>query len=55
MSLLTTGTPLYAVAEVCACGSQCLACPDCGGIRCLHCDPLEAEAERAPSCHEEDE
>jgi len=47
------GTPVYAVEDVCACGSQCFGCPTCGSIRCLHCDPVEVAPEREPDCHVE--
>lgn len=43
---------LTLTGDSCACGCQTVACPDCGGIRCLHCDPL---CEKELSCHEGDE
>ena len=27
--------------DVCACGTNLIACPNCGDARCLSCDPLD--------------
>lgn len=47
---IAEGSRVYAVDEVCECGAQLFACPFCGSMRCLRCDPLTVKSPKGECC-----